>query len=139
MMEHWFDWLNSDFSLWGMFISSFLSATILPGNSELVLAGILKLHPELNWQAVSLATLGNTLGAMTTFWLSWVMPLKHELPHTDKVKRFGAPALLLSWTPVIGDALCAAAGFLRLNPWLSLLYIAIGKAARYMLIATFIN
>ena len=53
---------------------------------------------------------------MLTFWLSWIFPLKHEIRHTDKVKRYGAPALLLSWLPLLGDALCAAAGFLCLNP-----------------------
>lgn len=135
LFQQFTDFLNADLSLWGIFLSSFLSATILPGNSELVLLGVLKLHPELGWQAVSLATVGNTLGAMVTFWLSWILPLKHQLPHTGKIKRYGAPALLLSWVPIIGDALCAAAGFLRLNPWLSLLYIAIGKAVRYAVIA----
>ena len=63
------------------------------------------------------------------------MPLKHEIKHADKIKRYGAPALLLSWLPFIGDALCIAAGFLRLNPWHSLLFIALGKFARYAIIA----
>ncbi len=139
MMAHWFDWLSADYSLWGMFISSFLSATLLPGNSELVLFGILQLHPELKWQTVAIATLGNTLGAMTTFCMSWALPMKHELPHTEKIRRYGAPVLLLSWVPIIGDALCAAAGFLRINPWHSLIYISLGKAARYAAIAWMIS
>ncbi len=126
---------TSDLSLWGLFLSSFLSATILPGSSELVLVGVIRLHPELLWPAVAVGTLGNTLGAMATFAMSWFLPLKHELKHTDKIKRYGTPVLLLSWLPLAGDALCIAAGFLRMNPWYSLLFIAIGKCLRYAIIA----
>ena len=61
--------LTSNLSLWGLFLSSFLSATILPGGSELVLAGVIKLHPELLWPAVAIGTVGNTLGAMADFCL----------------------------------------------------------------------
>ncbi|MFA6901638.1 MAG: YqaA family protein [Gallionellaceae bacterium] len=129
------DFFTSDLSLWGLFLSSFLSATILPGGSELVLIGVIKLHPELLWPAVAIGTVGNTLGAMATFAMGWFLPLKHELKHADKIIRYGTPALLLSWLPLIGDALCLAAGFLRMNPWYSLLFIAIGKYARYAIIA----
>jgi membrane protein YqaA with SNARE-associated domain len=51
------------------------------------------------------------------------------------VKRYGAAVLLLSWLPIIGDALCVAAGWLRLNAWYSALYIALGKFARYWVLA----
>jgi membrane protein YqaA with SNARE-associated domain len=51
------------------------------------------------------------------------------------VRKHGAPALLLAWAPIIGDALCAAAGWLRL-PWLPcLLWMALGKGARYLVVA----
>jgi membrane protein YqaA with SNARE-associated domain len=57
------------------------------------------------------------------------------LPHQDKMLRWGSPALLLSWLPLVGDALCVAAGWLRLH-WLPCcLFMAIGKLARYWLIA----
>jgi membrane protein YqaA with SNARE-associated domain len=50
------------------------------------------------------------------------------------VHRFGAPVLLLSWLPVIGDPLCAVAGWLRL-PWLPcLIFMTIGKGARYLVL-----
>lgn len=127
--------INTDLSLWGLFLSSFLSATVLPGSSELVLIGVIKLHPELLWSAVAIGTVGNTLGAMATFAMSWVLPLKHEIKHADKIKRYGTPALLFSWLPLVGDALCIAAGFLRMNPWYSLFFIAIGKCTRYAIIA----
>ncbi len=52
-----------------------------------------------------------------------------------RMRRYGTPALLLAWVPLIGDALCLAAGWLRLNPWQAALFMAIGKFARYGLIA----
>jgi membrane protein YqaA with SNARE-associated domain len=53
----------------------------------------------------------------------------------QKLRRYGTPALLLAWAPVIGDALCLTAGWLRLNPWHAALFMALGKFARYYLIA----
>jgi membrane protein YqaA with SNARE-associated domain len=128
-------WLNSDLSLWGLFISSFLAATLLPGGSEAVLFGILKLHPELFWLALLLGTLGNTLGGMVTFGMGWVLPQTQQLKHVEKVRKHGAPVLILAWVPLIGDALCLAAGWLRLNWWQAALFMAIGKFARYWVIA----
>ena len=127
--------LNSDLSLWGLFISSFLAATLLPGGSEAVLFGVLKLHPELFWPALLLGTLGNTLGAMVTFAMGWMLPQTQQLKHVEKVRRYGTPALVLAWVPLIGDALCLAAGWLRLNWWQAALFMAIGKFARYWVIA----
>jgi membrane protein YqaA with SNARE-associated domain len=50
------------------------------------------------------------------------------------LRRWGAAVLLLSWVPLIGDALCVAAGWLRLSPWWATLFIALGKFARYYVI-----
>ena len=135
MIETFSQFLTSDLSLWGLFISSFLAATLLPGGSEAVLAGVLKLHPELFWPALALGTLGNTLGGMTSYAMGRALPPTHKLKYLDKVRHYGAPALLLAWAPLIGDALCLAAGWLRLNPWHSALFMAIGKFARYWVIA----
>lgn len=122
-------------SLWGLFISSLLSATLLPGGSEAVLFGVLKLHPELFWSAVLLGTLGNTLGGMITFGMGWALPQTQQLKHVEKVRSYGPPSLLLAWVPIIGDALCLAAGWLRLNPLAALAFMAAGKFARYLLVA----
>jgi len=123
-------------SLFSLFASSLLGATLLPGGSELVLVGVLKLHPESFWPALLAGTLGNTLGGMVSFGMGWLLPQTQQLKHVEKVRRFGAPALLLAWAPLIGDALCLAAGWLRLNPWQAALYMLIGKFARYWLIAS---
>lgn len=134
-MDAFTHFLTSDISLWGLFISSFLAATLLPGGSEVVLVGVLKLHPELFWPALLLGTIGNTLGGMTSFGMGWLLPQTHRLKHVEKVRHYGTPALLLAWAPLIGDALCLAAGWLRLNPWHAALFMATGKFARYGLIA----
>ena len=126
---------SSDLSLWGLIISSFLAATLLPGGSEAVLVGVLKLHPQLFWPALLLGTLGNTLGGMVSFGMGRLLPATHKLKHADKVRRYGTPALLLAWAPLVGDALCLAAGWLRLNPWQAALFMALGKFARYWVIA----
>ena len=126
---------TSDFSLWGLFISSLLSATLLPGGSELVLAGVLKLHPELFWPALLIGTLGNTLGGMITFGMGWLLPQTQQLKHVEKLRRYGTTALLLAWMPFIGDALCLTAGWLRLNPLKAMFWMLLGKFARYAIIA----
>jgi membrane protein YqaA with SNARE-associated domain len=127
--------LSSQTSLWGMFFSAFVSATILPGNSEIVLVAVLIKFPALFWQAVGIATLGNTLGGMTSYAIGRVVPNKADGKALAWLTRYGEWALLLSWAPLIGDALCVAAGWLRINPWLALLMLAIGKCARYLALA----
>lgn len=134
------DWLNisAEAGLWGLLAASFLSATLLPGGSEALLFAFLRLHPDQLWLALMVATLGNTAGGMTSWacgrWLPAWQKLEN-LKQLDTVRRRGAPVLLLAWAPIIGDALCVAAGWLRLH-WLPCtVFMAIGKAARYGLVA----
>jgi len=140
------EWLHisAGTGLWGLFLASLLAATLLPGGSEAVLFALLRLHPEQFWPALALATLGNTLGALTSYacgrWLPQWQPRadgKHtaQLAQLARVRRWGAPVLLLAWAPLIGDALCVAAGWLRLDWVRCTLFIALGKFARYWLVA----
>jgi len=129
--------MDESASLTALFASSFLAATLLPGGSEAVLFGVLKLHPEQVLAALCVATLGNTLGGMSSYLIGRVIPQKKELPGLLAMRKYGAPALLLSWVPILGDPMCVAAGWLRLNPWLAVLYIALGKLTRYAAIAAF--
>ena len=122
-------------SIWSLFFSSFLAATLLPGGSEAVLFGVLKGYPETLWAALLVATIGNTLGGMFSFGMGWLLPQTQQLKHVEKLRRYGTPALLLAWVPLLGDALCLAAGWLRLNPWQAALFMAVGKLARYWVIA----
>jgi len=123
-------------SLWTLFASSFLAATLLPGGSEAALFAVLKLHPQQAWVALAVATLGNTLGGMSSYLIGRLIPQTKPLKGLAVVRNWGSPALLLAWVPFIGDPLCVAAGWLRLNPWLAALFMAIGKFARYAVIAS---
>ena len=130
--------MGESLSLSALFVSSFLAATLLPGGSEVVLFGVLKLNPHQYWPALAVATAGNTLGGMSSYLIGRVIPEreKQNTPHALRwIRRYGSAVLLLSWVPVIGDPLCVAAGWLRLNPWLSALLMATGKFARYIVIA----
>jgi membrane protein YqaA with SNARE-associated domain len=122
-------------SLTSLFFSSFLAATLLPGGSEAVLYAVLKSFPETFWPALLLGTIGNTLGGMVTFGMGWMLPQTQQLKHVEKVRKYGTPALVLAWVPLIGDALCLTAGWLRLNWWQAALFMAAGKFARYWVIA----
>jgi len=127
--------MNEEASLWALFGSSFLAATLLPGGSEVVLFTVLKLHPGQFWLALGVATLGNTLGGMSSYLIGRIVPQKNELRGLQTVRKYGSPALLLSWVPLLGDPLCVAAGWLRLNPWLAAFFMGAGKLTRYLAIA----
>jgi len=126
---------SGEAGLLALFASSFLAATLLPGGSEAVLFGVLKLHPQLYWPALGLAALGNTLGGMTSYGLGRLLPPAPEGKGIHWVEHHGGPALLLAWAPLVGDALCVAAGWLRINPWQAVLFMGLGKLARYWVVA----
>lgn len=129
-----------EYGLSTLFLIAFVSATLLPMGSEPALFGLLKLNPELFWPAVFVATAGNTLGGAVSWAMGWgshslVDKVRHSDTHLralDWLERIGPKACLLSWLPAIGDPLCAVAGWLRLPFWPCLLYMAIGKFARYV-------
>lgn len=134
--------LLAEWGLWGLFASAFVSSTLLPGGSEalLLLLSHQEVAPDLTLLLV--ATTGNILGGMTSWALGrWLVGRPALQPHTPRVaaatarlRRWGAPVLLLSWLPVVGDPLCVAAGWLRVHPGLAALCIAAGKAGRYALL-----
>lgn len=131
---------GEDYSLLGLFFSAFLSSTILPGSSEVLLLALGAQGDLPHWNLLAVATAGNTLGGMSSWVLGWIIALRYPLTAlskaahrraVDRVRQWGSPILLLSWVPVIGDPLCVAAGWLRIS-WLgALLFIGIGKALRY--------
>jgi membrane protein YqaA with SNARE-associated domain len=154
-----------------VFAVSVLAATILPLGSEPIFLAYLAAKPGSFWVAVWVATVGNSLGGLITYWMGagvqrtyrrWrarplqelSAPLKqaadqhghvnsmgaaplhseHDVRALNWVRRFGAPALLLAWLPVIGDPLCALAGWLRL-PWVPcLIFMSVGKFGRYLVL-----
>lgn len=126
---------SAEGGLTALFFASFLAATILPGGSEVVLVGVLHKHPDAVWRAITVATIGNTLGGMASYWIGRLIPNKAQAAAIGRLQRWGYWALLFSWVPLVGDALCLAAGWLRFNVWLSLLAFAVGKFARYLVVA----
>jgi membrane protein YqaA with SNARE-associated domain len=127
------------FGLSTVFIVSFVSATLLPLGSEPAVFGLAKLNPAMFWPAIGVATIGNTLGGALTWWMGYgaeraYVHVKQKEPDPRALRwlgRFGAKACLLSWLPIVGDPLCAVAGWLRLPFWPCVFYMAIGKFARY--------
>lgn len=145
-MQAWLDQLLvllalPKFGLSTVLLVSFISATLLPLGSEPVVFGLVELNPGLFWPAIGVATLGNTLGGAVT----WAMGLashqvvdhyqhsSHHLRALVWLERLGPKACLLAWLPVVGDPLCAVAGWLKLPFWPCLGYMAIGKFARYLI------
>ena len=120
----------------GLFFTSFAAATLIPLPSEAALWGYLVLHPDDAVLAVSVATIGNTLGGMTTYAMGLFIPEKTRSAMNPKVigylRRFGAPLTFFAWLPVVGDALCGAAGWLRIRWWAALAFMAAGRLARYL-------
>jgi membrane protein YqaA with SNARE-associated domain len=135
--------MDEQSSLLALFTSSFLAATLLPGGSEAVLFGVLTTHPQLYWPALCIASLGNTLGGMSSYAIGRFLPDEKALLRKSAgnkrglewVRKHGSPVLLLAWVPLIGDLICVAAGWLRVN-WIStMLFMAAGKFFRYWAIA----
>jgi membrane protein YqaA with SNARE-associated domain len=122
-------------SLSALFVSAFIASTVFPGGSEVVLVGVLHQFPDSLHSILWVATLGNTLGSMTSYVLGRLFPNKAESRAIEQVKKYGAVALVMAWVPLIGDALPIAAGWLRLSWWKSLLWIGLGKFLRYAAIA----
>ena len=128
------------FGLSTVFVVALVSATLLPLGSEPAVFGLVKLNPSLFWPAIGVATLGNTLGGAITWWMGYgaEQAYEHFTHHAPKrralawVERFGARACLMAWLPLVGDPLCAVAGWLKLPFWPCVLYMAIGKFARYL-------
>ncbi len=149
-MQAWIDALLTAlalpaFGLASLFIAAFVSATLFPIGSEAVFVGVLAANPANAAAALAVATLGNTAGGA----LGWCMGREAQraferLSHGSApahpralrwLERFGPRACLLAWLPVVGDPLCLVAGWLKLPFWPCVVYMAIGKFARYALTA----
>ena len=148
------------FGLSTVFIVAFVSATLLPMGSEPAVFGLVQLNPALFWPAVLVATAGNTLGGAVSWWMglgahrAWDAARRHrgnghtatarparELTRAERrvrvwLRKWGPKTCLLAWLPVVGDPLCSVAGWLRLPFWPCLVYMAIGKFFRYLIMTT---
>ena len=144
-MEAWFNSLLQalalpEYGLSTVFVVAFVSATLLPLGSEPAVFGLIKLSPALFWPAIGVATLGNTLGGIVTWWMGWgahqmLDRYRHSPTHLralDWLRRLGPRACFFSFLPVVGDPLCAVAGWLRLPLAPCAGWMLAGKFARYL-------
>jgi membrane protein YqaA with SNARE-associated domain len=127
--------------LWALLVSSFLAATILPLASEVPLAVVVRRHGDVALP-IAVATVGNYLGAVTTYGLARAAAARftpqsqsHARHALTIFERHGAPSLLLSWVPIIGDAIVAVAGASRVTFLTFSMWTVLGKAARYAMVA----
>ena len=147
-MQSWLDTFLQllalpEYGLSTLFVASFISATLLPIGSEPVLYGLLRLNPGIFWPAIFVATAGNTLGGTFDWWLGYgahkvADRYSHSKHHTrviEWLERLGPKACLMSWLPLVGDPLCAVAGWLRLPFWPCLFYMLVGKFMRYLIMS----
>lgn len=129
-----------------LFAISFLAATLVPAQSELVLAGMLLSRDYDTLLLLGIATAGNTLGSCMNWLLGrfiesfrnrrWFPVSQATLTRAEAwYRKWGIWSLLLSWAPVIGDALTLVAGVLRVRPIPFVLLVLIAKGGRYAVIA----
>lgn len=130
----------------GLFLGSFLSATIIPFSSDVLLLGALAggSNPVF---AVVTATAGNWLGGLTSYWLGrlgkmeWLekwFKVSHEKleKYRATINKYGSLMALFAWLPGIGDVLAIALGFFKVDYKKSALFMLIGKGARFVAWAT---
>lgn len=137
--------LLAQYGYTGIFLASFLAATILPLSSEIVLTLLLVngLNPSL---LIMVATIGNVMGAVVNYGLGFygggIFKRKYKTASGSEVnasmlriQKYGTTSLLFAWAPIIGDPLTVAAGVLRINLMLFLLLVTIGKCGRYVVLS----
>ena len=135
----------AEYGYGGLFLSSFLAATVLPFSSELALGVLIGNNYEPVF-AIGIATTGNVLGSLVNYALGLggsIFFMKKFLRLTreemtgaeERFKKYGTVSLLFAWVPVIGDPLTVVAGALRINIYLFLSLVTIGKLLRYIVVA----
>lgn len=138
------EWFSAEAGLWGMLGSAFLSATLLPGSSEVVMIALITAYPTMAWPAFAVATIGNVLGCALTYAMGYAarqglerfqrFRVQVSPAAMAKLQRLGPPSLFLAFLPLVGDALVLAAGWLKLPLGASFAWITAGKATRYLLV-----
>lgn len=126
----------------GLFVGSFLASTVIPMSADLLLVGVLALGADV-WWCLVIATLGNWLGGLTSYWIGWLgrwdwlerwFKVKKEqlIRQQQRVECFGAWLALFTWLPLVGDIFAIALGFYRVSPRLSAFYMLLGRFLRFL-------
>lgn len=118
-----------------LFVISMLSATLLPLGSEPAVFAVVKMNSDLLLPAIIIATIGNTVGGAISYMMGYgakkAFAAERQTRWFGWLQRFGPKTLLLAWLPGIGDPLCVLAGWLKMPFWPSVIFMGIGKLARY--------
>ena len=131
-----------DYSLWGLFLASFLAATVVPFSSEALLSFLI-INGTNAYAAVLVATAGNWLGGMSSFaigylgkweWIEKYLRIKRETIEKwhDRLYKRGALFAFLSWVPAVGDIFAVGLGLLRTNILITAIAMLAGKFVRYV-------
>ena len=122
--------------LTSVFVIAFVSATLVPLGSEPAVFAVIKANPAMFWPAILVATLGNTIGGAVDYLLGYRAKIAFAKERQSRwfgwLAKYGAKTMLLSWLPGVGDPLCTLAGWLHMPFWPSVMYMMIGKFARYL-------
>lgn len=127
----------------GLFIGSFLASTIIPFSADVLLIGILAMGGNI-WICLAVATLGNWMGGMTSYWIGWIgkwqwiekwLKVKEDqlIRQKQHIDRFGSLLAFMTWLPLVGDLFAIALGFYRISPKLSALYMLLGRFTRFFI------
>jgi membrane protein YqaA with SNARE-associated domain len=126
-----------------LFLSAFISATLLPSSSEVIMVGMITQSQVNLWLLWLVATLGNVLGSCVNYWLgTQVLRFKHKkwFPVSEQglekaqnqFNKYGVYSLLFAWLPVVGDPLTVIGGIFKVRFSVFLLLVTLGKGARYL-------
>ena len=130
-----------DWGYIGLFVGSFVAATVVPFSSDVLLVGMLAAGGNV-WLSVLVATVGNWAGGLTSYWIGWIgrwewieKYLKLDAKKLQKVQDWiagkGSWMGFFVFLPGIGDFIAVALGFLRANIWIVAISMFLGKAIRY--------
>lgn len=132
----------ADYGLIGLFIGSFLAATVVPFSADVLLVGMLVADVNSAVALLVVATLGNWIGGITSYGIGragkweWIERLHVSRESLEKqkarIERFGAPIALLTWVPFIGDVFAVALGFYRVKFLPAIFWMLVGKGARFV-------
>ena len=132
----------AEYGLLGLFVGSFLAATVVPFSADVLLVGMLVAGVNSPAELLIVATLGNWIGGITSYGIGragkweWIERLHVSRESLEKqktrIERFGAPIALLTWVPFIGDVFAVALGFYRVKFLPAIFWMLVGKGARFV-------
>lgn len=130
-----------EFGLLGLFLGSFLAATVVPMSADLLLVGMLVAGGS-PWMTIAVATLGNWLGGLTSYgigragrweWIERLHVKRESLERQrSRIERYGAAVALLTWVPFVGDVFAVALGFYRVRFVPMAFWMLLGKCGRFV-------